>query len=286
MARKLWINAYESFALDKSLTDPPSHFMVSLGWGHVLPMDDFLVDMDGTIPLATYDLIDPDLKKTALPMPVKMEDVIMADAGMTIECGDMALRKINLTDKTKPGTYQVAAATREGFATVYVDKTGKQELANKSLEEMQGVENIVCSVKYQAFAKAFLTVEKWTDPKPIGYDLELMPLTELSDVHVGDPVSFEVTLMGKLFSCTSDTMEYLHAASNTFGGEAGGDREGFFLSAYLINGRARFWMPTAGQWLVNVFSCQDVTPENELKELVGKCNKVYYSSSITFNVKA
>ncbi|GKT30109.1 hypothetical protein ADUPG1_001384, partial [Aduncisulcus paluster] len=35
-------------------------------------------------------------------------------------------------------------------------------------------------------------------------------------------------------------------------------------------------MPTAGQWLINVFSRQDVTPDNELKELSDSCRKVYY----------
>jgi hypothetical protein len=45
-------------------------------------------------------------------------------------------------------------------------------------------------------------------------------------------------------------------------------------------------VPTAGQWLVNVFASQDVNEYGPLKSLVGKCNKVYFSSSATFNVKA
>ncbi|MBE9573318.1 MAG: DUF4198 domain-containing protein [Proteobacteria bacterium] len=285
MARKLWINVYESFALHKSLTHPPRHFIVSLGFGHVLPMDDFLVTTNESILLAMYDLVDPGLKKTALPMPVKTKDVIQTDSGMTVECGDMAIRKISLNDKTKPGTYQVVATTREDFFTMYLDESGKPKMVNKALDEMKGVGNIVRSVKFQAFAKGFMAVEKWTDPKPLGHALELMPLTDLSNIHIGDPVSFQVALMGKPFSCTQETMEYMTAASNTFGGEASGDPEGFFLSAYLVNSRARFWMPTAGQWVVNVFASQYVTPESSLKELVGKCTMVYYGSSISFNVK-
>ena len=285
MARKLWINVYESFALHKSLTHPPRHFIVSLGFGHVLPMDDFLVTTNESIPLAMYDLVDPGLKKTALPMPVKTKDVIQTDSGMTVECGDMAIRKISLNDKTKPGTYQVVATTMEDFFTMYLDESGKPKMVNKPLDEMKGVGNIVRSVKFQAFAKGFMAVEKWTDPKPLGHALELMPLTDLSNIHIGDPVSFQVALMGKPFSCTQETMEYITAASNTFGGEASGDSEGFFLSAYLVNSRARFWMPTAGQWVVNVFASQYVTPESSLKELVGKCTMVYYGSSISFNVR-
>lgn len=286
MARKLWINVYESFALHKSLQHPPGHFIVSLGWGHVVPMDDFLVTMDESIPLATYDLIDPDLNRTSLPMPVlEKKEVLRTNACLIIECGDIAVRKISLTPDTKPGTYQVVATTRESFFTMYLDENGKRKMVNKPLDEMKDIGNILLSVKFQAFAKAFLTVEKWTDSKPLGHALELIPLTDLSDVYVGNPVSFQVALMGKPFSCTQETMEYMTAASNTFGGEASGDREGFFLSAYIVNGKARFRIPTAGQWVVSVFACQEVTPESNLKELVGKCTRVYYGSSISFNVK-
>jgi hypothetical protein len=261
MGRKLWINLYESYALHKSLTHPPEHFITSLGFGHVVPMDDILVTMDDFMPLATYDLIDPDLNSRPLPMPVlEKKDVIRIDAGLTIECGDMAIRKISLSDETKPGTYQVVATTRDTFFTVYLDEKGEHKIVDSPLDEMK-------------------------DPKPLGHDLELVPLTNLSDVHIGDPVLFQVTFMDKPFSCTQNTMEYITAASNTFGGEASGDREGFFLSTYILNGKAQFRMPTAGQWVVNVYACQDVTPESDLRELLGKCTKVYYGSSISFNVR-
>jgi hypothetical protein len=44
-------------------------------------------------------------------------------------------------------------------------------------------------------------------------------------------------------------------------------------------------MPAAGQWVANVYVKQDVTPESDLKELVGKCTTVYYAGTISFNVK-
>jgi hypothetical protein len=83
MAHTLWINLYESFA------HPPGHAIVSLGWGHAVPMDDLLVSKSGSIQLATFDLIDPELNRTVLPMPVlKMEDVIETSSGMTAQCGE------------------------------------------------------------------------------------------------------------------------------------------------------------------------------------------------------
>ena len=275
MAHTLWINLYESFA------HPPGHAIVSLGWGHTVPMDDLLASKDGSLQLATFDLIDPDLNGTALPMPVlKMEDVIKTSGGMTAQCGDLGIRKLGLTDKTNPGTYQVAATSKEIFFTKYLDKKGNQKMAPKTMDKVKDADKILAAIKYKSFAKAFTAVKKWTDPKPLGYELELMPLTDLSNVHVDDMVHFNVTFMGKPFTCTSDKIEYMTATSNSFGGP-----DGFQLYSYLINGKAQFRMPAAGQWVVNVYIRQKVTPDNELKELSGKCTTVWYAGTISFNVK-
>ena len=275
MAHTLWINLYESFA------HPPGHAIVSLGWGHAVPMDDLLVSEAGSIPLATFDLIDPELHRTALPMPeTKMEDVIKTSSGMTAQCGDLGIRKLGLTDKTKPGTYQVVVTSKDNFFTKYIDKKGKQKLAIKPLDEVKGAHKVLFSVKYKSFAKAFMAVKKWTNPEPLGHDLELMPMTDLSNVHVGDLVPFEISFMGKPLSSGADSIQYLTATSNSFGGP-----DNFFLAAYIMNGKAQFRMPAAGQWVANVYVKQDVTPESDLKELVGKCTTVYYAGTISFNVK-
>jgi hypothetical protein len=42
-----------------------------------------------------------------------------------------------------------------------------------------------------------------------------------------------------------------------------------------------FRMPAAGQWVANIYVKQDVTPEGDLKELVGKCTTVYYAGTIS-----
>jgi uncharacterized GH25 family protein len=275
IAHTLWVNLYESFA------HPPGHAIVSLGWGHAVPMDDLLASKSGSIQLATFDLIDPELNRTALPMPeTKMEDVIETSSGMTTQCGDLGIRKLSLTDKTKPGTYQVVATSRVDFFTMYLDKKGKQKMVMKPLDEVKDAHKVLFSVKYKSFAKAFMAVKKWTDPKPLGFDLELMPMTDLSNVHVGNLVPFEISFMGKPLSSGADSIQYLTATSNSFGGP-----DNFFLSAYIMNGRAQFRMPAAGQWVANVYVKQDVTPESDLKELVGKCTTVYYAGTISFNVK-
>ena len=275
MAHTLWINLYESFA------HPPGHAMVSLGWGHAVPMDDLLVSKAGSIKLSTFDLIDPDQGRTALSMPdLEMKKPIRTGSGMTVQSGDLAIRKLSLTDRTKRGTYQVIAASKESYFTMYLDKNGKRKMVTKPLDEVEVVQKVLTSIKYKAYAKAFFAVKKWTDPKPLGHDLEIMPMTNLSNVHVGDVVPFQITFMGKPFSCRADTIEYITATSNSFG-----EPDGFFLSAYILNGKAQFRMPAAGQWVANVYVRQKVTPESDLKELVEKCTTVYYASTISFNVK-
>jgi len=275
-AHLLWVNLYESFA------NPPGHAIASIGWGHVVPMDDFLVSKTGSIQLAGYELIDPDLKSTSLPLPdVKIHKKMKTSSGMTFQSGDLGIRKLGLTDKTKPGTYQVVVTSRDNFFSQYLDKKGKPKMVGKAMDEIKGAQKILRGIRYKSFAKAYFAVQKWTEPKALGHDLEIIPTTDLSNVHVGDMVSFKVTFMGRpLSSSPEKSLEYLTATSNAFGGP-----DGFFIGAMIFNGKAQFRMPAAGQWVVNLYFSQDVTRKNELKHLADKCTRIVYASTISFNVK-
>lgn len=281
MARKLWINSHHSFGLHKSLVDPPWHYFVSIGFGHVLPHDDFT---DPGLPLKTYELVSPFLRRSPLGLPENAAPARLdAPAGMVIEAGDVGPRKITFESSAEAGTYQVVVETEETFYSVWMED-GEMQVARKPLHEVREKNPLSCT-KIQAFAKTFLANGVWTRPKELGHALELIPLTDLSDVHAGDWVTFQVLFMGEPFSCTQESMEFLLASSNVFGGEASGELEGCFLSSYIVNGRAAIKVPAAGQWLVNVFSRQDVSADNELRELRDSCRKVYYSSSATFTAR-
>lgn len=272
-AHTLWINLYESFA------HPPGHAIASIGWGHRIPLDDLL----GQLSLASYELIDPELNRTALPLPaVTKGETLETGSGIGVSVGDAGLRKLGLTDKAAPGTYQVALASADNFYSTYLDEKGVKKWAPKPMNQVEGAKKVLAGMKYKSYAKAFFTVgAKWTAPEPLGNDLELMPLTDLSRVHVGDMVSFEVSLMGKpLTTMPEKGLEYITATSNTFGGP-----DGFFLAAMLHNGKGSFRMPTAGQWVVNVYTSWDVDPAKDPKSLVEKCTKVFYAGTISFDVK-
>ena len=196
-----------------------------------------------------------------------------------VHSGDLGIRKLSLTDKTKPGTYQVVAVTKSSFFTMYKNKKGRVKWQNKPMNEVKDAEKIIHSVKAQHFAKAFFPVKNWTDPKPLGLDFEIIPKTDLSNVRAGDIVQFQINFMGRPFSSKPNKKERLTAISSTFGAP-----DKFFLAANIYNGKAQFRIPTAGQWLINVNLMQPVTLEENSKELVEKCTSLFYTSSITFNV--
>ncbi|PIE64860.1 MAG: hypothetical protein CSA26_05885 [Desulfobacterales bacterium] len=60
------------------------------------------------------------------------------------------------------------------------------------------IKKVLFSVRYQAFAKSYLTLEKWVKPVPVGYGLEITPLTDLSTLKVGDMVEVDVRFHGKV----------------------------------------------------------------------------------------
>ena len=287
MARKLWINLVESFALHKTMDAPPRHFIASLGFGHVLPMDDLLIHREGGLPLESFTLHDPRGGVTQLRLPDPEHYArFEAAPGIGVEYGDLAVHKCSIGPDAAPGTYQLAAQSQELFITQYVDASGHTVWDPRPMDAFSKDQRIASSFRTKIYAKAFTAVGAWTTPAPLGHELELVPLSDLTRVMPGEPVVFEVRFQGQPFSCTQDNMEYVVAASNTYGGEAGGDTEGFFLSAYAINGRVRFALPTAGQWIVSAFSNQWVSPDGDWSAFAGKCLKVFHSASIAFHVRA
>jgi uncharacterized GH25 family protein len=287
MARKLWINLVESFSLHKTMDEPPKHFTASLGFGHVLPMDDLLMHKEGGLPLQSFTLHDPNNATTELRLPAP-ESYTMKEAscGLTVETGDFAVHKFSIGDDAIKGTYQLAAESTDFFISQYEDQQGHMVWDPKPMDEVAQDQKILASFRTKIYAKAFTSAGEWNKPQSLGHELELIPETDLTQVMPGEPVTFDVQYMGEPFTCTQGNMEYVVAASNTYGGEGGGSTEGFFLSAYAINGKVRFAFPSAGQWIVSAFSNQWVRDDDNWKHLNGKCQRVFHCASVAFNVKA
>ena len=103
----------------------------------------------------------------------------------------------------------------------------------KPKNELNDIKKVLMAVKYQAFAKSYLTVGTWANPNPLGHGLEIIPRTDLSDLHVGDLVEVDVRFYGKPLTATAKSIEYITAQSSSFG-----QSDGFSLMSYIMEGRA------------------------------------------------
>ncbi len=274
-AHSLWINAFESHA------HPPGHVMVSLGWGHALPMDDILNSVNGRIALETFELIDPSLAKTDLLKPdAKPAKAEISSPNFDVFPADLSTQKIALKKESAKGVYQLAASSVTSFFTQYIDKYGKPHVKTKAKDEIDDIDKVLMAVKYQAFAKSCVTVGEWSSPKPLGHGLEIIPRTDMSNLHAGDLVEVDVLFYGVPLNASAKSMEFITAHSSSFG-----QSDGFFLFSYLMEGKAQFRVQSSGQWMISVNHKDDVTPDGPLKDLVGKADQVYHSATLTFTVK-
>ncbi len=274
-AHSVWINAFEANA------HQPGHVMVSLGWGHTLPMDDILNSPNGAMQVQNFDLITPDMRTISLHKPSSaISKPTFTSKDLDIFSGDLAVQKVAFKKDTKPGVYQFALASQPNFYTQYIDKKGRQRMQRKPKNEIRDIAKVLMAVKFSAFAKAYATVGTWTPPKPLGHALEIIPRTDLSNVHVGDLVEVDVLFYGKPLSATAKSIDYITAHSTGFG-----QSDGFALFSYLMNGKAQFRVQSAGEWMISVNHKDDVTKDGPLKDLMGKADQVYHGASLTFSVK-
>jgi uncharacterized GH25 family protein len=255
--------------------------MVSLGWGHSLPMDDILTSPNGRIAIERFELLDPDLKKTDLLKPeFKLSKPDLVTDDFDIFAADLAVQKVAFKKDSAKGVYQFSAVSKPTFYTKFIDKKGNTRLKLKPKNEVKDIKKVLMAVKYQAFAKSYLTVGKWTNPKALGHGLEIIPRTDLSNLHVGDLVEVDVFFYDKPLSVTAKSMEYITAQGSSFG-----QSDGFSLFSYIMKGKAQFRVQSSGQWMITVNHKEDVTEDGNLKDLYGKTDQVYHGASLTFNVK-
>ena len=274
-AHSVWINAFESHA------HGGHNAMVSLGWGHALPMDDILTSPNGRIAIEQFDLLDPALKKTELLKPnFKVAKPELSNGDFDLFAADLGAQKIAMKKDGAQGVYQLSAVSQPTFYTQYIDKSGKTRLKLKPKNELKDIKKVLMAVKYQAFAKSCVTVGTWTNPKPLGHGMEIIPRTDLSDLHIGDLVEVDVLFYGKPLTATPKSIEYITAHSSSFG-----QSDGFCLMSFIRDGKAQFRVQSSGQWMIGASHKDDVTADGPLKDLYGKAEQVYHSASLTFMVK-
>ncbi len=274
-AHMFWVNSFESFA------HLPGHTTVSLGWGHTLPIDDITNAVNARTTVEQFSLTMPDGKVIALRLPdTALAQPVVETADVSVFNADIACQKIALNKDSQKGNYLFAANTKPTSYTQYIDNKNRTRIALKPKDEIKDYKKVLFSVRYQAFAKSYLTLDKWVAPVPVGYGLEITPLTDLSRLKVGDMVEVDVRFYGKPLSYSPKSIEYITAFSPSFG-----LGKGFELFSYISQGKAQFEVQRAGQWVINVFHNEPVTEDGPLRELYGKVNTVNYGATLTFTVK-
>ncbi|WP_290918574.1 DUF4198 domain-containing protein [Halodesulfovibrio sp.] len=270
-AHSLWVSLFESH------THEPGHVISSIGWGHTPPLDDLLTSPNGSASIEDYYVMAPDGKKIPLGVPTTESSIEKTDPYTHIANGDLGVRKIEILEQSPEGTYQVVAKNKEGFFTRYLNKKGKMRMAPKPIDQLKDVKEVLESVKFTMIGKSFYTVGKWSSPKKLGTELEIIPTCDLSTVHPGDIITFDVFFMGKPVTTDSNAINYMTLTSDTFGGP-----DGFFLSSYIMNGKAQFRIPTNGHWVANVYIAQDVDKNASLTKFAKQCSKVFSGATVSF----
>jgi len=274
-AHYFWVNSFESNAHNAHDS------MVSLGWGHSLPISDMLNSVNGRIGVESFELVSPSMKRTPLSKPVfKLAEPDKVTNDADIFSADIGINKIALKKSSEKGVYQVSAASNPTYYVQYIDTKGNTRLKMKPLDQLKNVSKVLIAIKYQAFAKSYIINGEWEKPQTLGHGLEIIPRTDMTNVKVGDMVEVDVLFYDKPLSYTPKSREYITAIGSSFG-----QTEGFALFSKLKKGKAQFRVQTSGQWMINVMHIGKVTKDGPLKDMYGKVNQVVHAATITFNVK-
>lgn len=271
-------------SLSESMAHQPGSFTTSIGWGHALPLDDFFQGNH----LQSYTLYDPSLQSTALPFDPKANEGMeqryyaqepsRAFPHAVVFDGDSFTKKIKFTADSPQGTYQVAATSTKSNFTMWKDEKGRQKWGRVGLDEVKGAKEILYSLHFQSFAKSFVALKQWSEPKPLGHELEFIPLSDLSKVKVGDVVKFKILHQGEPLKAQDE--DIVKAFSQFFGSDGS-----HFIGASIQEGIARFQVTTPGQWVASLMLKREVS-EKSAKELVGKAKNRGLFATVSFFVKS
>ncbi|MCK4348237.1 MAG: hypothetical protein KAW47_06435, partial [Thermoplasmatales archaeon] len=131
-------NAHDFFVVTtQSMTHPYGCATINIGWGHALPLDDFLPAKR----IETYAIYDPDLRKLDFPFDSSANnDITYENKGResknfpaaTLQTGDSFVQKVIFKKDALEGTYQVAAILKKAYLTAWDDDKGKRHWNPKS----------------------------------------------------------------------------------------------------------------------------------------------------------
>ena len=216
------------------------------GWGHLYPIDDiFKVD-------STFKIIDPNNKIKVL------------------ETKKLLAEKVVLK---KEGNYIISGHLEPYFWTSYFDKKGNK---TGKREPKTGINNVIESKQFNRFTKSIISTGKIEDEnysRTIGDTLEIVPLQNPNKIlGNGQYLTVKVLFNGKPASY-----------QKILGTYAGFSNQGDYSIATKTDkeGIAKIKLNHSGYWLLKT----EKTLEVKDKNLIKKCDKIFYSASLTFEVQ-
>ncbi len=160
-------------SITESMAHPPGSIVTNIGWGHGLPMHDFF---QGNT-LQSYSVYDPSLKKIDFPFDPDTNEGVEGNSGQAypdfpggkILAGDAFCRKLFFNSDAPQGTYQVAATTKKIQFAIWTNQKGREKWGRRYLDEIKDPKEIKLCWNFQSFAKSFVSVGQWSEPKPLGH---------------------------------------------------------------------------------------------------------------------
>jgi len=233
LAHDFWVDGYNSLV-----------FKAHIGYGHMFPEPEKIAE-DRVKIFEPIVLIDKNLKST-----------ILKNVGENYEySGQKALDTGSYILKS---TYKPTYWTKAPDDNWHMDKTKKD------------IKNAQRCVQASRFAKSIINIGDNTDnfvTKPIGQNLEIVPLDNPSNFKVGVPFKLKVLLDGK----PAKTIE----VKGTFDGFI---KEHFaFYGRTNLKGEIEILPLKAGKWILLTKATK--TYENET------CDEISYAATLTFQIK-
>ena len=236
-AHDLWIEA------SNFTPDPGQDVRIKLAYDHIFPAKDLMEDKN----LKEIYMLDPGSKR-------------------------IDIKKLSETEyeAVKPlkekGAYLIVSAQKARFWT-------KTTEGYKSDQSKKGLKNVISCTNSLKFGKGIINSGKGEDKaiaKPIGHDLEIIPLVNPAAMHPGDALSIKILFKGKPLASS-----YVYATYMGFSEE----KDTYaYTTKTNAEGDAKIKMLKQGIWLIATSSNEDYQDKNE-------CDINKYSSTLTFEIK-
>lgn len=231
LAHGLWLNSFES------ISAKGGHVTVGFGTGHNLKIDDAISQRTTFL---SFNLTTPQNENIELKMPSKEISDVYKDKNIRIIPSNLAMQKISFNEDSISGTYSISMATKSTFFTKYIDNKGKERFKRVPKDKIKDVKEILSSKKYTKYAKSYFVFKNWTQPKPVGHKLELIPTKDISKLYIGDTITLNVLYKGEALSSG-----YVTAKNSLSKGDNA-------LYAPIRKGKVKFVLTNFGQWNFNV----------------------------------